>query len=325
MARNYKDTRRRKRAGRRIRGYAQLFGCIVGILLVAGVITRIIDGSSKPPVTQTPASEGTGMASELLAPLPMQDTGEGGLVRASFGPVQQDAATAALISWDKDTIRQAKRGQVDLDYFADAAFLGDSLTEGFTDYGTNLGGALVCGYRGIGPDSVVKRSTQKHAERGEEIPLNVLAANKPKKLYVLLGSNSLTIQGNDEQFIAYYSQMLDELRKVIAPGGIIYVQSIPPVRADVTASKPGLDNTRIANMNARLAALAAEKGCYYIDLWETLADEAGTLKEAAAANDGIHFTAGNNGYGAWVQYLRSHTVYSAASPWTPGSAYHLEA
>ena len=50
-------------------------------------------------------------------------------------------------------IRQPSCGQVDLSYFSDAALLGDSLTVGFSDYSINLGGALICGYTGVGPDA----------------------------------------------------------------------------------------------------------------------------------------------------------------------------
>ena len=70
----------------------------------------------------------------------------------------------------------------------------------------------------------------------------------------------------------------------------------------------------------QLALLAADKGCVYLDLWETLADGEGNLKEVLAAPDGVHFSAGN-GYGAWVTYLRNHAKYSADNAWTPGSAY----
>ncbi len=72
--------------------------------------------------------------------------------------------------------------------------------------------------------------------------------------------------------------------------------------------------------NEQLATLADDKGCLYLDLWEALADENGDLNPSYAAPDGVHLTAGN-GYTAWVTYLRTHTRYDAASPWTPGSAY----
>ena len=74
--------------------------------------------------------------------------------------------------------------------------------------------------------------------------------------------------------------------------------------------KPGLASDIIRSVNEQLALLAADKGCVYLDLWETLADGEGNLKEVLAAPDGVHFSAGN-GYGAWVTYLRNHAKYAA--------------
>ena len=99
-------------------------------------------------------------------------------------------------------------GQVDLSYFADAAFLGDSLTVGFSDYQINLGGALICGYTGVGPDAIVNRSAVKSPTRGQEVALDVLAAAQPRKLYILLGTNTLTTLGASDRFLAYYGRLL---------------------------------------------------------------------------------------------------------------------
>src|SRR5699024_11958183 len=92
-------------------------------------------------------------------------------------------------------------------YFADAAFLGDSLTVGFTDYDINLGGALVCGYIGAGPDTIVNRMTVSHMPRGDEVALDVLAAAQPKKLYILLGTNTLTTAGAEERSEEHTSEL----------------------------------------------------------------------------------------------------------------------
>ena len=209
---------------------------------------------------------------------------------------------------------------MDLSYFADAAFLGDSLTVGFTDYDINLGGALVCGYIGAGPDTIVNRMTVSHMTRGDEVALDVLAAAQPKKLYILLGTNTLTTAGAEERFLTYYGAMLDALREALGPAGVIYVQSIPPVRPEAAAERPGLTSDNLRRVNEQLARLADSKGCVYLDLWEALADGEGNLKAVCAAPDGVHLSAGN-GYGAWVNYLRSHTLYAAGSPWTAGSAF----
>ena len=56
---------------------------------------------------------------------------------------------------------------MDTSWFVDAAFLGDSLTAGFcvNEYNIDVGGALVCGYEGISPNTVVNRATVTSPDR----------------------------------------------------------------------------------------------------------------------------------------------------------------
>ena len=169
----------------------------------------------------------------------------------------------------------------------------------------------------------MNRSAVKSPTRGQEVALDVLAAAQPKKLYILLGTNTLTTLGASDRFLAYYGQMLDMLREALGDDCVIYVQSIPPVRPSAAAKKPGLASDVLRGVNEQLAQLAASKGCVYLDLWEALADGEGNLKEMLAAPDGVHLSAGN-GYGAWVTYLRNHAKYSADNSWTMGSAYSAQ-
>lgn len=323
---------KRSRAGFGLR----LAGVIAAILILSLAILE--NGQKESEAAQEAAS--SGMAENILAPLPMQgaansaagesgtegsadstgDAGAAAVTLEQFGPARQTAGAYSVKAYDSSVIRQPACGQVDLSYFSDAAFLGDSLTVGFSDYSINLGGALICGYTGVGPDAIVNRSAVKSSTRGEEIALDVLAAAQPKKLYILLGTNTLTTLGAADRFLAYYGQMLDLLRQTLGDDCVIYVQSIPPVRPAAAEEKPGLASDVLRSVNEQLAQMAADKGCVYLDLWETFADGEGSLKEILAAPDGVHFSAGN-GYGAWVTYLRNHAQYSAANAWTPGSAY----
>ena len=319
-------------------GKLRLLGVIAAILILSFAITAILENGQKhQDEAEQTATAGT--AQNILAPLPMQGSADADSATANgdssatanagggtavtleqFGPARQTAGAYHVKAYDSSVIRQPACGQVDLSYFSDAAFLGDSLTVGFSDYSINLGGALICGYTGVGPDAIVNRSAVKSSVRGPEVALDVLAAAQPKKLYVLLGTNTLTTVGAADRFLAYYGQMLDVLRQTLGEGCVIYVQSIPPVRPEAAVEKPGLASDIIRSVNEQLALLAADKGCVYLDLWETLADGEGNLKEVLAAPDGVHFSAGN-GYGAWVTYLRNHAKYAADNVWTPGSAY----
>ena len=319
-------------------GKLRLLGVIAAILILSFAITAILENGQKhQDEAEQTATAGT--AQNILAPLPMQGSagadsatangdssatanadGGAAVTLEQFGPARQTAGAYHVKAYDSSVIRQPGCGQVDLSYFSDAAFLGDSLTVGFSDYSINLGGALICGYTGVGPDAIVNRSAVKSSVRGQEVALDVLAAARPKKLYLLLGTNTLTTLGAADRFLAYYGQMLDLLRQALGDDCVIYVQSIPPVRPEAAAEKPGLASDVLRSVNEQLAQLAAQKGCVYLDLWEAMADGEGNLKEVLAAPDGVHFSAGN-GYGAWVTYLRNHAKYASTNAWTLGSAY----
>ena len=333
ISHEYHSAPRRARHGT-VSGRLRFLGAVIAILLVSYAITAILEKGAEG-ADDTPSTNAGGIAENILAPLPMQGEADSSsaapdgsigtpdaVTLEAFGPAKQTAGAYTVKAYDASVIRQPSCGQVDLSYFADAAFLGDSLTVGFSDYSINLGGALICGYTGVGPDAIVNRSAVKSSVRGSEVAMDVLTAAQPKKLYILLGTNTLTTLGAADRFLAYYGQMLDQLRQAL-PGCVIYVQSIPPVRPQAAAEKPGLASDVLRSVNEQLAKLAADKGCVYLDLWETFADENGNLKEMLAAPDGVHFSAGN-GYGAWVTYLRNHAKYSASNSWTMGSAYSAE-
>ena len=331
ISHEYHSAPRRRSGG--VGGKLRLLGVILAILVVSYAVTAILEHGAAGADPQ-PEVNASGIAQNILAPLPMQGEADstaeadstGGtqaVTLETFGPARQSSGAYTVKAYDASVIRQPSCGQVDLNYFSDAAFLGDSLTVGFSDYQINLGGALICGYTGVGPDAIVNRTAVKSPTRGQEVALDVLTAAQPKKLYILLGTNTLTTLGASDRFLAYYSQMLDQLREALGQDCVIYVQSIPPVRPSAAAEKPGLASDVLRGVNEQLAQLAASKGCVYLDLWETLADGEGNLKEMLAAPDGVHLSAGN-GYGAWVTYLRNHAKYSSTNSWTMGSVYSAE-
>ena len=140
-------------------------------------------------------------------------------------------------------------------------------------------------------------------------------------MYLLLGTNVLTSDGSYESFLAYYGQLIDMIQQA-KPGITVYVQSITPVRPEVQATKPGLYRDRLMRINDEVAALALTKGCRFIDLWECLADGEGNLAAEYAQPDGIHLKP--EGYEAWVNYIRTHTVYTPGVPYAPGTSYYIE-
>ena len=155
---------------------------------------------------------------------------------------------------------------VEKSWFAQASFVGDSLTQGLQIYDTGLPGAQFCAYKGVGPNAFVN------------------------------GTSCKRVDG-----------VLDMISQAL-PDTKIYVQSITPVRPEVSAqaNHAGLNRDRLCRINNELAAIALEKNCYFLNLWEVLADENGDLIESYAQPDGYHIKP--EGYAVWVDYLCSHTM-----------------
>ena len=190
--------------------------------------------------------------------------------------------------------------------FSDVSFLGDSLTQGMQLYDTGLPNAHFCAYKGVGPNAVVNNTTCRRADGEKEVPMEALASQQPRARYILLGTNVLTTDSDYTSFLTYYRLMLDMITQAL-PGTPVYVQSVTPVRPEVAAKKghEGLNRDRLCRINDELAAVALEKNCYFLNLWEVLADENGDLKAEYAQPDGYHLLPA--GYDAWVDYLCTHT------------------
>ena len=219
----------------------------------------------------------------------------------------QTLSTGTTTALDFRMAALPKTDAVEKSWFNSVSFVGDSLTQGMQMYDTGLPNAMFCAYRGVGPNAIVNGTSCKRADGVTEVPLDALTAQQPKAVYILLGTNVLGRDTDYTSFLTYYRLMLDMITQAL-PGTPVYVQSITPVRPEVSAKQnhEGLNRDRLCRINDELAAVALEKNCYFLNLWEVLADENGDLKEEYAQPDGYHLK--QAGYTAWVDYLRSHTV-----------------
>lgn len=306
---------RQRRRQSQLQAWARLGFLLLILLVIAGIITAIITAirsSALAELEQEPVAQ---QQESILAPLPFQGEAEAETLEPrNIGP-KVDSTTLTPLTVGEPL---PACGTVETSYFSDAAFLGDSITEGLSEYDIDLSGALICGYVGASPNQIVNRTALTHPDRGEEVPLDVLAQAQPAKLYILIGTNTLVNAGNDESFLNYYDKMLEELRNTL-PNTLIYVQSILPVRPEVKEKSPGLDNTRLAQINQSIQEMAVKYGAYYLNLWETFADEEGNLREDIAQPDGIHLTV--PGYQEWVTFLCNHPLYNKNNPYLLGSDY----
>ena len=128
-------------------------------------------------------------------------------------------------------------------------------------YDTGLPNAHFCAYKGVGPNAVVNNTTCRRADGEKEVPMEALASQQPRALYILLGTNVLTSDSDYTSFLTYYRLMLDMISQAL-PNTKIYVQSITPVRPEVYKKSPGLYKERLCEINDALSAIALEKGLH---------------------------------------------------------------
>lgn len=216
----------------------------------------------------------------------------------------QTLSTGTTTALDFRMAALPRTAPVEKSWFSQVSFVGDSLTQGMQMYDTGLPGAMFCAYRGVGPNAIVNGTSCKRADGVAEVPLDALTAQQPKAVCLLLGTNVLGTDSDYTSFLTYYRLMLDMISQAL-PNTKIYVQSITPVRPEVSKKSPGLYKERLCEINDALSAIALEKGCTFLNLWEALADENGDLIEEYAQPDGYHLLPA--GYDAWVDYLCTHT------------------
>ena len=190
--------------------------------------------------------------------------------------------------------------EADESYFADAAFVGDSLTQGLQLY--DILDTEVIANRGINLESIYNPDKIRVAE-GYTGVFNELERIQPKKIYVQLGMNDIAWR-TEKDFSRLYGELIDKIHSDF-PESILYVQSIFPVTGWYADEDNGIDNKKIVTYNKLLLDLANEKGCYYLDVHSALVNENGVLPNDMSP-DGIHLNAPH--YQKWFHYLKTHTV-----------------
>ena len=225
------------------------------------------------------------------------------------------------IATDRRMLSLPENGRVELSYFDDVTFVGDSITTGWSVYSASTGLPNARVVAEISTSPPVGGVQWVHNRDASQIydPMQAIADTVPKKVYVMFGTNMLVNQSEatEDKLVNDYAAFIDDLGARI-PGCEIYIQSILIPTEKGTAAKPGLNAERINRVNNRLAALAFEKGCHYLNVQEYLCRD-GVLNWDIAASDGIHLNP--EGYRAWLEYLATHTAYNPAAAYIGGSPY----
>lgn len=133
--------------------------------------------------------------------------------------------------------------------------------------------------------------------------IDTLIAGRPKKLFLMIGTNDFSAGRTPEQVVRDIEQIVARFL-YWSPKTKIYVQSILPVNGLLTDEKRRefyeRKNGMIVEANSRLERLCAEMQVTYVDLYSALVDAEGRL-DKRYSGDGLHLW--GSGYQVWKSVL----------------------
>lgn len=248
---------------------------------------NIINGedgtSSEPPFTAV-----TSEPPETEAPATDSDVSS---APESTASVEESSGTASDTSTDNQpTI------DFDKEYFSSSLFIGDSISTGLSLYGF-LDQDNVFAQQGLAP------STALDAEIDGVTLSDKIAAFKPKKIFVMLGTNSVGYADN-ETLAASMNELVEKISGLTKAK--IYVISIPPITPEAEQSDENeLTKKDIDDYNAKLKTAVSSSGASFIDLNSVLSNSDGYFDADYAEMDGIHFM--GTTYEVMLSYLQKHS------------------
>ena len=273
---------------------------LAAILLLAGC-SQLQNEPAQPVMSEQPAQTQT---EDVSPPAPEQ----GPELPVPEGPVEEPAGEPVpgpeqLPAYDFSQ-PAPERDAVDNTYFDDAAFVGDSRTDGFMIY-SGIGRGKNLTSNGL---SIFQLEEKKALKIGGEkyTLLEALEMAEYGKVYLCLGINELGVY-DDEGFYQSYLAAIDAIR-AIQPRAAIYIQGLIPLNEEEIAASGGRDylkNDHLRIYNDLMRKAAEEKQVVFLDLYTEFADENGSLP-AGASRDGVHLK--KEYCQKWLEYLKTHTV-----------------
>lgn len=288
-----------------------LAALLAGLLSLTGCGASAHQGSQSTSSSQSDASStaGSSASGSSSAPDTSDGSSSGSAPDASIpdgsSTSQPDGSGQGSTSSAYDFSSPVPESDpVDNSYFEDAAFIGDSRTDGFLIYsGIGCGENLTS--NGL---SIFKLETKKAItiDGQSYTALEALSRKQYGKVYLSLGVNELGYY-DDQGFYEAYCRAIDAIR-ACQPNAVIYIQGLIPLNESVIAATGGasyLTNEHLLVYNDLMKKAAEEKQVAFLDLNPAFTGSDGQLP-ADASKDGVHLT---KAYcEQWLDYLKTHTV-----------------
>ena len=272
------------------------------LMLAAAMMLSGCAFTGEEPVQ--PTEEDVPTVQEVEAEEPVQSVEAEPAVEPETAVESEPAAEPEPVLAYDFTQPAPEREAVDKTYFSDAAFVGDSRTDGFMIY-SGIGTGKNLTSNGL---SIFKLADKKALTIGGEkyTLLEALAMKEYGKVYLSLGVNELGMN-NDAGFYKAYCDAIDTIRS-IQPNAVIYIQGLIPINEGEIAATGGntqLTNEHLLVYNELMRKAAQEKQVVYLDLHAEFVDENGELPPGAS-RDGVHLR--SDYCKRWLTYLQTHTV-----------------
>ncbi|MDD2955794.1 MAG: GDSL-type esterase/lipase family protein [Oscillospiraceae bacterium] len=252
---------------------------------------------SAPPESPDPESQDP----ESQDPESQESSSEPEKEESEESESSSEAAAPAGTNYGKAVPESAR---VNSDYFDDALFVGDSVTDGIQAYAI-MKNTTVIAHTGINPETISTKEVIRTDDGSMITMLDAMALHpEAKKIYIMLGANGIAWIERDP-FISSYEAFIDQVKEQ-HPDAVIYIQSILPVTKSKQDGDERYANSKIDSYNAAIQKMAEQKQVYYLNVAEAFKDEEGNLPEEASPVDGMHF--GPKYYEKWFEYLKIHTA-----------------
>ncbi len=190
---------------------------------------------------------------------------------------------------------------VDVNYFHDAAFIGDSRIVGLQLY-SGWENSSFFAAKGMEVYSYFDKPYIKAGTVKMTVP-QALAGQQFGKIYMMIGINEMGT-GTHETFIAKYKEIIESIRQQ-QPQALIYVMGILYVDEEKSLTDPIFNNVNIKDRNKYIEQMAEEMGLYYLDVNEAICGTNEFLPKDYTA-DGIHLKAAY--IPIWTDYLLNHAI-----------------
>lgn len=236
-------------------------------------------------------------------------------VTATYGDEQIEVAVKCLaeteeelLALDEATLRSPKRippvmSDEPMDYFADAAIVGDSISYILFQWETMynyLGEPLFLVRGGTGLNGLV-RDYKLIYYKGKETKIDHAVADaKPAKIFIMLGQNDLRYREIPDCMDSWVT-LLERLRTA-HPEIEIHIQSCTPEW--IKSDSSNFNNEKIEEYNEILRQFAADNDCFFVDIHYYTVDHLHRMPTDYELDKSIHMN--EAGCYAWMQALKAY-------------------